>query len=449
MDFSKIRSKMERLNAAIGKATPFIVHLMMVVSVSLYAILGAVIIRELESKEIDDSSMIVKRTTGDTSMQVRVINDTIESMEKMKIILPNAGKLRHARRRHVPKGSEGELLVGHIIHSSTTIVRSQRCVLDILKNLLKKGDCSADVLSRAVASTVDRCYGVLIERAHQSPRKRSQRSTMTGDFSYGNVAPQTFAGRLFCIFYGLIGIPLTLLAIADLGKFLSELMETAQKILTNFTRKCWKKHYLRRNILKAQKYGLQSSRNGRLKAEPLVEEFADLESAKDPKSSNEDDEKDPSDSEADTAPRQAISLLLLFLAYILIGALMITTYEPDMDYFKAIYFNFVTLTSIGLGDIVPRSETYMLFTITYIAIGLALTTIAIEIAADTLKKLHYFGRKIENVANVHIWFGGKKFVWFNFRLIMPFILEPTEKQMWRLFETIGPHQSAQLRSESL
>ncbi|VDM28482.1 unnamed protein product [Toxocara canis] len=54
------------------------------------------------------------------------------------------------------------------------------------------------------------------------------------------------------------------------------------------------------------------------------------------------------------------------------------------------------------------SETYMLFTITYIAIGLALTTIAIEIAADTLKKLHYFGRKIENVANVHIWFGGKK-----------------------------------------
>ncbi|VDM29680.1 unnamed protein product [Toxocara canis] len=135
--------------------------------------------------------------------------------------------------------------------------------------MLKKGDCSADVLSRAVASTVDRCYGVLIERAHQSPRKRSQRSTMTGDFinpavstpseeesrepwsfvdsilfcftvittiGYGNVAPQTFAGRLFCIFYGLIGIPLTLLAIADLGKFLSELMETAQKILTNFTR---------------------------------------------------------------------------------------------------------------------------------------------------------------------------------------------------------------------
>ena len=50
----------------------------------------------------------------------------------------------------------------------------------------------------------------------------------------------------------------------------------------------------------------------------------------------------------------------------------------------------------------------MAFTIVYIAVGLALTTIAIEIAADYLKKLHYFGRKIENVGNVAIWFGGKK-----------------------------------------
>ncbi|KAK6024658.1 hypothetical protein OSTOST_09529, partial [Ostertagia ostertagi] len=39
---------------------------------------------------------------------------------------------------------------------------------------------------------------------------------------YGNVAPRSFGGRLFVIGYGLIGIPFTLLAIADLGKFLSE-----------------------------------------------------------------------------------------------------------------------------------------------------------------------------------------------------------------------------------
>ncbi|RCN32437.1 hypothetical protein ANCCAN_21756 [Ancylostoma caninum] len=44
----------------------------------------------------------------------------------------------------------------------------------------------------------------------------------------------------------------------------------------------------------------------------------------------------------------------------------------------------------------------IVITLIYCAVGLALTTIAIEIAADTLKKLHYFERKVENVANVHV-----------------------------------------------
>lgn len=36
---------------------------------------------------------------------------------------------------------------------------------------------------------------------------------------YGNVSPKTHAGRLFCIFYGLFGVPLCLTWISALGKF--------------------------------------------------------------------------------------------------------------------------------------------------------------------------------------------------------------------------------------
>ncbi len=84
-----------------------------------------------------------------------------------------------------------------------------------------------------------------------------------------------------------------------------------------------------------------------------------------------------------------------------------------MNFFKPIYFNFITLTSIGLGDVIPRSEAFLWLTLIYIVIGLALTTIAIgmlnlmikhflalDLAADYLKRLHYYGRKIENVGNV-------------------------------------------------
>lgn len=114
--------------------------------------------------------------------------------------------------------------------------------------------------------------------------------------------------------------------------------------------------------------------------------------------------------EASESPMQqgAIGLFLAFILYNALGGMIMSTYEPEMDFFKAIYFNFVTLTTIGLGDIIPQSEDYLLFTLIYVALGLALTSIAIEIAADYLKKLHYFGRKIDNVAQVTVWFGSQK-----------------------------------------
>ncbi len=34
---------------------------------------------------------------------------------------------------------------------------------------------------------------------------------------YGNIAPKTFGGRLFCIFYALIGIPFQLVILTDIG----------------------------------------------------------------------------------------------------------------------------------------------------------------------------------------------------------------------------------------
>ncbi|KJH46096.1 Ion channel [Dictyocaulus viviparus] len=115
------------------------------------------------------------------------------------------------------------------------------------------------------------------------------------------------------------------------------------------------------------------------------------------------------DADEDTTT-EGIVLFFAFVLYIIVGSIVIAAYEPNMNFFEAIYFNFVTLTTIGLGDLVPQSDTYLVITLIYCAVGLALTTIAIEIAADTLKKIHYFGRKVENVANVQVWFGGKKFV---------------------------------------
>ncbi len=68
---------------------------------------------------------------------------------------------------------------------------------------------------------------------------------------------------------------------------------------------------------------------------------------------DDDDDDDDDDVEVESGG-QGIILLLIFSMYILIGSILMSTYEPEMNFFDAIYFNFVTLTTIGLGDIVPR-----------------------------------------------------------------------------------------------
>ena len=48
---------------------------------------------------------------------------------------------------------------------------------------------------------------------------------------YGNIAPVTFPGRLFCLLFGIIGIPFTLSVIADVGGLFATLLS-----------KFWEKH---------------------------------------------------------------------------------------------------------------------------------------------------------------------------------------------------------------
>ena len=46
---------------------------------------------------------------------------------------------------------------------------------------------------------------------------------------YGHVFPQTDGGRIFCMIYALVGIPLFLLMIADIGKFVMEAIKELLK----------------------------------------------------------------------------------------------------------------------------------------------------------------------------------------------------------------------------
>uniref|UniRef100_A0A914C6W4 Potassium channel domain-containing protein n=1 Tax=Acrobeloides nanus TaxID=290746 RepID=A0A914C6W4_9BILA len=240
--------------------------------------------------------------------------------------------------------------------------------------------------------------------------------TVITTIGYGNIAPVTFEGRLFCIIYGLIGVPLTLMTIADIGMFLNKLV----KRLVDYEYNVWGSF---KNVIQSRFSTFNKNSDVKSTTPTPRSPIAahELHSVSEKSKIIEDENKNYEhydqenesyeESESDISQRrttEAVTLGVIFLIYIIIGSFVISLYEPDMDLFKAFYFNFVTLTTIGLGDITPRRYKFLVVTFLYITIGLSLTTMVIEIAAEYLKKLHYFGRAIESVSNVEVWFGGRK-----------------------------------------
>ncbi|XP_076016747.1 potassium channel subfamily K member 5-like isoform X2 [Genypterus blacodes] len=56
-------------------------------------------------------------------------------------------------------------------------------------------------------------------------------STIVTTIGYGNVAPKTVSGRIFCILYGLCGIPLCLVWISELGSFFGDRAKRLSQVL--------------------------------------------------------------------------------------------------------------------------------------------------------------------------------------------------------------------------
>ncbi|VIO98831.1 Uncharacterized protein BM_BM3727 [Brugia malayi] len=179
--------------------------------------------------------------------------------------------------------------------------------------------------------------------------------TICTTIGYGHLYPSTTAGRIFTMLYAIVGIPLVLSILDDLGKLLTRCLKTP-----------W---YL-------TKCGCR--RLSRYCTKQTMTEIWEL------------DAEDKRDLEIFDLPIPiAISVVI---TWIFICSATFCLWEKDWDYFVAFYFFFISLSTIGLGDITPTQPKYLLMLFIYIIIGLSLVSMCINLIQSEMARTYEVGQ---------------------------------------------------------
>ncbi|KAL4711153.1 hypothetical protein ACJJTC_009524 [Scirpophaga incertulas] len=182
--------------------------------------------------------------------------------------------------------------------------------------------------------------------------------TVVSTIGYGNLAPTTHLSRILMIFYGLFGIPINGILLANLGEYFGlQLISVYRK-------------YKRRNEKRANNLGYCFHNLGML---------------------------------------GQIFLYLVpgFLFFIFLPACIFVVFE-GWDYVAAVYYAFVTLTTIGFGDLVAGTVnngfkngyyfTYQIFLIVWITFGLGYIVMLLGFITSGMRseRVHRLEQKVAN-----------------------------------------------------
>ncbi|XP_039760376.1 potassium channel subfamily K member 18 isoform X2 [Pararge aegeria] len=243
--------------------------------------------------------------------------------------------------------------------------------------------------------------------------------TIYTTIGYGHIAPKTTYGRVATIVYAIIGIPLFLIVLADFGKLFTRIIKFFWAFIRRFyyTRSC---RSVRRTVpVQGVMKGLNTfydvvRRPSQIfteediegapmpdgdKPPPMGRKPSDVPPPLPPKPGtlprdfeNETEPETPAPSvfEIDDEFNLPISVAIFILVvYIIIGAVGYNFWET-WDFFESFYFVFISMSTIGLGDMVPDHPMFMMASILYLVFGLALTSMCINVVqvklSDTFKQ---------------------------------------------------------------
>ncbi|XP_017560421.1 potassium channel subfamily K member 18 [Pygocentrus nattereri] len=252
---------------------------------------------------------------------------------------------------------------------------------------------------------------------------------------YGDIYPVTLTGKVACILYAMVGIPLMLLVISDVGDILAKLFFKSYRSLHSHCKRLFSHIWSPRKkpkefatirdgtyifnrdvILQEDNRHMAIHLSIKQKAKQVLEnvEMFDRIIAREKfeckwplarsHSCPELDQMPPPPEdfkfwdftsigqEMDRFKVPFLVILLVVFAYILSCALILPLWEISFSTFDAFYFCFITLTTIGFGDVVPNHPKFFMLTFLFIIMGMAIMSMAFKLGQSRI--VHCYHRFI-------------------------------------------------------
>ncbi|XP_044002701.1 uncharacterized protein LOC122848588 isoform X2 [Aphidius gifuensis] len=238
--------------------------------------------------------------------------------------------------------------------------------------------------------------------------------TVITTIGYGNSTPKTMWGKVITIGYAIAGMPLFLLYLSNIGDIL------ARSFKWTYARcclcRCRKRPRVPRDPRssvrepKKNTWQMVKLQSGRLDTVSIDGEIESMSKSTGSDEDNDDESEDDDDDESGRYDPQRITVPLtlclgIMVGYVCGGALLFSKWE-DWDFLDGSYFCFVSLSTIGFGDIVPGDKIYsgqgielsFIFCSMYLMLGMALIAMCFNLMQEeVMAKMRSFTRSVKHV----------------------------------------------------
>ncbi|CAI2352460.1 unnamed protein product [Caenorhabditis sp. 36 PRJEB53466] len=185
--------------------------------------------------------------------------------------------------------------------------------------------------------------------------------TICTTIGYGHIYPMTDAGRVLTMIFALFGIPLMLLVLQDFGKLLTITMKfpwfQTKRLTRRILRCCTKQP---------------------------IEEMKEIERQ----------ERHDLDIFDLPLPVGIASIVI----WIFICSFVLSVWDHDWTLLESFYFFFTSLSTVGLGDLVPSSPRLLITMFGFILVGLSLVSMVINLLQAKMKSTYEAGRNDDKTA---------------------------------------------------